>query len=96
MATPKFQRLLRFVSVAGDIHLGEVPDNHSWTKDLVGAEVLVYKGNSAWDENLTLTNEKAVVKEVLSPLSDVPFIYGVGLNYRKHAEESGVSIFYGK
>lgn len=91
MVNPKFNRLLRFVSTSGNIHLGEVPDSHPWNKDLVGTEVSIYNGTSPFDENLQLSNEKAVVKKVLCPLADVSFIYGVGLNYRKHAEESGVS-----
>ncbi|PYI21807.1 fumarylacetoacetate hydrolase family protein [Aspergillus violaceofuscus CBS 115571] len=89
MANPKFQRLIRFLSTSGETHMGELPESHLWTQELVGTEVLIYEGKSPWDEHLRLTDQRAVVKEVLSPFPEVPFIYGVGLNYRKHAEESG-------
>lgn len=92
MADPKFGRLVRFLSTSGTIHMGEVPSSHPWTKDLAGLEVPIYDGTLPWDDNLKLTTQKAVVKEVLSPFSSLPFIYGVGLNYRKHAEEGGVSL----
>lgn len=74
---------------SGTIHLGELFKDHPWDKDLVGITVQVYKGESAFDESLTLTEETATVYQVLCPLEDVPFIYGVGLNYKRHAAESG-------
>lgn len=93
MASPKFDRLIRFVSTSGQTLFGELPKDHPWDKELTGIEVAVYDGESPMDDNLKLTNQTAVVKEVLSPLPDVSFIYGVGLNYRKHAEESGVGAY---
>lgn len=90
MASVNFERLIRFVSTSGKIHFGEVPRDHPWDKDLVGIQVALYDGQSPWDENLKLNGQTAEVKDVLSPLADVPFIYGIGLNYRRHAEESGV------
>lgn len=89
MATARFDRLIRFTDASGTIHLGELPKDHPWDKDLVGVTVQVYKGESAFDENLTLTEETATVSQVLCPLADVSFIYGIGLNYKKHAAESG-------
>ncbi|OAA65649.1 fumarylacetoacetate hydrolase family protein [Niveomyces insectorum RCEF 264] len=89
MAEPKFDRLIRFVDESGRIHFGELPKDHAWDKDLHGIEVAIYSGETPFDENLKLTGQKAVVKKVLCPLADVPFIYGVGLNYKRHAAESG-------
>ena len=34
--------------------------------------------------------ESLTFSQVLSPLETVPIVLGVGLNYRKHAEEAGV------
>ncbi|KAJ5627471.1 fumarylacetoacetate hydrolase family protein [Penicillium herquei] len=79
MSSPKFQRLLRFRSESGEIHFGEVPESHSWEKELVGTEVFIYEGTSPLDENLKLSDRKAIVKEVLAPFAEVPFIYGVGV-----------------
>ncbi|KAJ5721027.1 fumarylacetoacetate hydrolase family protein [Penicillium malachiteum] len=95
MSGPKFQRLLRFRSESGNIHFVEVPENHPWEKELIGTEVFIYYGNSPLDRNLILSDRKAIVKEVLAPFADVPFIYGVGLNFRKHVEESGVNALAG-
>lgn len=92
MASPKFDRLVRFVSSSGDIRLGELPKDHPWDKDLTGVEVAVYDGASPLDANLKLSGQTAVIEEVLSPFASVPYIYGVGLNYRKHAEEAGVRV----
>lgn len=90
MASPKFERLIRFVDSTGKIQLGELPKDHPWDKDLHGITVSVYEGQSPLDDNLKLSEQTAVVKEILCPLPEVAFIYGVGLNYRKHAEEGGV------
>lgn len=89
MASPKFERLIRFVGPSGQIHLGELPKDHPWDAPLEGVVAALYDGGSPLDEHLKLNGHTAEVKHVLCPLPDVPFIYGVGLNYRRHAEEGG-------
>lgn len=86
-----FERLIRFVSTTGETLYGELPKTYQWTASLIGLEVQVFDGSSPFDEDLQLSGKTATVQEVLCPLPDVPFIYGVGLNYRRHAEEGGVS-----
>lgn len=92
MSASKFNRLIRFVSVAGTTHYGEVPAKQACDESLVGAKVELYDGMSPWDPELKLNGKTVEVKEVLSPLPPGVFIHGVGLNYRKHAEESGNAI----
>ncbi|KAJ9365693.1 fumarylacetoacetate hydrolase family protein [Paecilomyces variotii] len=92
MASSKFERLIRFVSSSGDIYFGEVPKDHPYNQSLIGIEAPVYQGASPFDPDFKLSGENSEVKKLLSPLVDVPFIYGVGLNYRRHAEEAGVPI----
>ncbi|ETS84431.1 hypothetical protein PFICI_02456 [Pestalotiopsis fici W106-1] len=92
MASPRFERLIRFVSTTGEVHFGEVPKEHPCDRTLIGEEVPLYKGTAPWDDTLELSGLTAKIQEILSPVIDVPCIYGIGLNYRKHAEESGSPI----
>lgn len=87
MASPKFERLIRFEDPSGKVHLGELPKDHPWDAPLEGVVAQLYNSVSPLDEDLELYGQTAEVKRVLSPLPDVPFIYGVGFNYRRHAEE---------
>ncbi|RFU24406.1 hypothetical protein B7463_g11930, partial [Scytalidium lignicola] len=87
----QFDRLVRFRDVLGHIHHGEA-SKIPWEADLVGKTVPIYSGVDPWDENFRLTDEEATISEVLSPLTSVPIIHGIGLNYREHAKEGDVPI----
>jgi 2-keto-4-pentenoate hydratase/2-oxohepta-3-ene-1,7-dioic acid hydratase in catechol pathway len=91
-AMPSFNRLLRFRDRNGNIYYGEAPSTALTGEDLVGLRIKPYLGNPLeCDAPLPFSEEETTVAEVLSPLSETPIIYGIGLNYRKHAEEAGVS-----
>ena len=89
---PSFNRLLRFRDRNGNIYYGEAPSTALTGEDLVGLRIKPYLGNPLeCDAPLQFSEGETTVAEVLSPLSETPIIYGIGLNYRKHAEEAGVS-----
>lgn len=72
---------IRFVADDGNIHVGVVDspeDKKAW---------LV---NSRLPGDATITGQTAVVHQYLPPVSP-PNIIGVGLNYAKHADETGIS-----
>jgi 2-keto-4-pentenoate hydratase/2-oxohepta-3-ene-1,7-dioic acid hydratase in catechol pathway len=79
-----FSCLVRFKDSNGKIRYGDVP---SGPDDLVGKTANVLSGEEPWD--LKPTQETAQIGEVLSPLESIPLVYGIGLNYKKHIEESG-------
>ncbi|KAJ9609991.1 hypothetical protein H2200_006321 [Cladophialophora chaetospira] len=81
-----FKRLVRFRASDGQIHYGEA--GSEWQSDLKGREVPLFSGSDPFDSNFQLTDKKATISEVLSPLEAVPIVLGIGLNYRKHAEEA--------
>lgn len=78
-----FSCLVRFKDSNGKIQYGDVP---SGPDDLVGKTANVLSGQEPWD--LKPTQETAQIAEVLSPLESIPLVYGIGLNYKKHIEES--------
>lgn len=80
--SPNFQRLVRFRDSQGQVQYGEVDRS----KQLVGTQVPIYAGNTPWD--LRPTTHTAEVVEVLCPLPSVPIIYGIGMNYKGHIEET--------
>jgi 2-keto-4-pentenoate hydratase/2-oxohepta-3-ene-1,7-dioic acid hydratase in catechol pathway len=82
----KLNRLVRFKGTDGDIWYGEARDS----LDLIGQRLPVYHGDVPWA--LTKTNKEVQVAEILCPLAQVPIIYGIGLNYKKHIEESNFPI----
>ncbi|EXJ53345.1 uncharacterized protein A1O5_13416 [Cladophialophora psammophila CBS 110553] len=77
-----FSCLVRFKDPGGQIHYGDVAN----TIDLVGQTATILEGDDPW--NLKPGSQKAQIAEVLCPLESVPLIYGIGLNYKKHIEES--------
>jgi len=85
-----FNRLVRFEDHAGAIHYGEVPEDTAWDVDLIGLTVCLYEGDSPWHTNFHLTNSKGKIAKLLSPIPSTPIVYGIGLNYRQHAEEAKV------
>ncbi|KIM96128.1 hypothetical protein OIDMADRAFT_106206 [Oidiodendron maius Zn] len=74
----KFQRLIRFEDPQGQVHYGELDGcNYRPTMDhRLGLAIFILQGSL----------------EVLCPIPYTPIIIGVGLNYRKHAEEAGFPI----
>lgn len=40
-------------------------------------------------EHLALADDN---NQILSPLDTIPLMFGIGLNYKSHAEEAGVDI----
>lgn len=85
-----FKRLVRFEDDAGATHYGEVPESHRWQDDLAGVTLNIYEGGQPWESNFKLTKHTAKIVKVLSPIASTPIVYGIGLNYRQHAEEAKV------
>lgn len=79
-----FSCLVRFKDSNGTVRYGDVP---SGPDNLVGSTANVLSGEEPWD--LKPTQETAQITEVLCPLESTPLVYGIGLNYKKHIEESG-------
>ncbi|KIW56398.1 hypothetical protein PV05_05063 [Exophiala xenobiotica] len=85
-----FSRLVRFRNPAGQIFYGEVPGDELTTKEsLQGSQVAVYKGETPFDNDFSLTDQKEEIAEVLAPLAHVPVFECVGVNYLKHVQETG-------
>lgn len=80
-----FQRLIRFRAIDGQIYFAEAPKSSA----LVGQTVNTYSKNPLESE-VSLSGNEKVIAEVLSPVPKVPIFYGIGLNYRQHANEGGV------
>lgn len=90
MAT--FKRLIRFKDDAGEIHYGEAPEDSIPGPHLLSHKLKVYAGNPLESvQPESLSREEKTVVEILSPIPSAPIFYGVGLNYRQHALEGGVS-----
>jgi len=86
-----FTRLIRFASSTGSIHYAEAPSGALSQSDFIGAVVKPYVSNPlTTDSSVPFSETEETIAEVLSPLESVPIFYGIGLNYRKHAEESNV------
>jgi len=90
MAGSKFSRLVRFKNPRGEVHYGEFEAKAPTWDQLVGTSVSVYKGDSPWDDNFTLSDEKEEIAEVLSPISQYPICYGIRLNYKAHSTEANL------
>ncbi|OAL46310.1 fumarylacetoacetate hydrolase family protein [Pyrenochaeta sp. DS3sAY3a] len=88
-----FQRLVRFKSPNGDTFYGELGTGPEATHDsLIGLKVPVYEVSSILDGNLLVTDGRVeIIHEVLCPLPAVPLFQCVGINYKTHIGESGLS-----
>ncbi len=73
-------RIIRFLDSVGDIHTGV---------DQGDGSALRIQGDLF--HNHTVTHQKIAVKKLLAPLLP-PVILCIGLNYRKHAEETGAKV----
>ena len=71
-------RVIRFVDDKGQIHLGEEGDG----------QARILNGNLY--DGLQKTDDHAAVQKLLAPLEPTN-IFCIGLNYREHAEESGLA-----
>ncbi len=76
-------KVIRFTDFQGVIRLGEV------SEPVVGAMARLITGELLG--NWTVTEEEAEVVRLLAPLEPANLI-AIGLNYRKHAEESDAAI----
>jgi len=80
-----FSRLVRYES-DGKVHHGELLEKSE-------AGFKVKKLNGSIDRGFEESGEEAtVVKTLLCPVEGTPIIMCVGLNYRKHAEEAGLTV----
>ena len=92
MAVPSFHRLIRFSDAEGSVCYGEIPEQYPWYSDLHGITVPIYEGTLPWNDDFYLSDSKtAKISRILSPVPPGSFIHGIGLNYRRHAEEGRVS-----
>lgn len=91
MTAHKFKRLVRFEDSSQTVHYGEIPASHQWSDDLTGLSVPTYSGGLPWESGFELTETTATIAKVLRPIETTPIVYGIGLNYRQHAEEAKVT-----
>lgn len=75
-------KIIRFITSSGSVHLGTIADDNLEEARLLEGELF---------GTLTLTSQTRRVHRLLAPL-DPPNILAVGLNYRRHAEETKVSL----
>lgn len=84
-----FERLIRFQAEDGKTVYGnlekEVP-----TREIEGSQVEVLEGDVK--SGFKKSGAKAKVSKLLSPLETTNIVLCVGLNYRRHAEESNLQI----
>ncbi|MCP5103430.1 MAG: fumarylacetoacetate hydrolase family protein [bacterium] len=74
-------KLIRFVSEDNNVHYGVVDSQEDQTAWLISGDSL---------DALTVTDKQAVIKRYLPPVLP-PNIIGIGLNYAKHADETGIT-----
>lgn len=56
---------MRFKNASGQIYYGEAQDISEITKEtLIGAKVLVYRGEEPWDSDFKLTDQTETISEV--------------------------------
>ena len=73
-------KIIRFQDLAGDVHYGE------WIKEW--SALLLKK---TVDEKYAVSDEVVAIDKLLAPVEPTS-ILGVGLNYRRHAEEMGAGL----
>ncbi|KAH7385827.1 fumarylacetoacetate hydrolase family protein [Pyrenochaeta sp. MPI-SDFR-AT-0127] len=89
---PLFDHLLRFKNPSGETWYGEAGTENVARRTFVGSTVRVYGGKTPWDPDFELLDQQEMVAEVLCPLPSVPMFICVGLNYKHHAAEAGMTI----
>lgn len=106
--TCAFSRLVRFRASNDQVYYGEPGDTWQQNlkglevETFVGSSPFSLKpsGKKAVISEVRLegvlpqtpVNISLILPEVLCPLASVPAIIGIGLNYKKHAEEADVSL----
>ena len=75
-------KIIRFVDHAGNIRLGTPTDNTFTTATALDGNLFT---------SLTPTKELLSVAKLLAPI-EPPNILCIGLNYKRHAEESGMAV----
>ncbi|KIW95657.1 uncharacterized protein Z519_04242 [Cladophialophora bantiana CBS 173.52] len=88
--TSRFTRLIRFEDPQGKTHYGAA--GADWKLNLQGQTLPTYDISSPWASEFPLSGQKAEVAKILSPLETIPLMFGIGLNYKSHAEEANVYI----
>ena len=73
-------RIVRFLDSAGQLHHGMLQPDGSALR--ISGDIL---------GNYTVTHQKVAVAKLLAPIAPAA-IFCIGLNYRKHAEETGAKI----
>ncbi len=73
-------RIVRFTDSAGELHCGA--DQGDGTALRIQGDIF---------GNYTVTHQKVAIKKLLAPVLP-PAIFCIGLNYRKHAEETGAKL----
>ncbi|KAF1944881.1 hypothetical protein EJ02DRAFT_501093 [Clathrospora elynae] len=84
-----FERLIRFENDEGKIVYGNL-EKETPTREIEGSEVELLEGGVG--KGFRKTVGRARVVKLLSPLETTNIILCVGLNYRRHAEESKLQI----
>lgn len=83
---PQFRNLIRFLDESRVERYGDVGD--SSLDSIIGSEVELLHDI----DDLARTGKKAVVHELLSPITSTPIFVCIGLNYKDHAKEAGLDI----
>ena len=87
-----FKRLVRFKDYEGKTYYGEAPESLISVAEFIGQEVETYENPFSPTETSSGSNKtKKIIAEILSPIPTAAHIYGIGLNYKGHAAEAGVS-----
>lgn len=76
-------RLIRFIDEKGMIRHGQMVGNEFNQSDIIENDDIF--------GSRTLTGERVSIKKLLAPLQPTQII-GIGLNYRKHAEETNMAL----
>jgi 2-keto-4-pentenoate hydratase/2-oxohepta-3-ene-1,7-dioic acid hydratase in catechol pathway len=75
-------KIIRFVSAANNESYGVVESPDDNTARLIEGDIF---------DDFKITSMVSEIKKLLSPISS-PNIIGIGLNYKKHAEETGIRL----
>ena len=72
-------KLIRFISEDNKTYYGAVESQHDKSARIIRGSIF---------DEFSVTDQRAVIKKCLPPVSP-PNIIGIGLNYAKHADETG-------
>ncbi|KAI1409825.1 hypothetical protein F5Y13DRAFT_169011 [Hypoxylon sp. FL1857] len=86
-SNPPFRNFIRFLDESLIEHYGDAGD--SALDGIIGSQVEILRGDIF---HLERTGQKAVVRELLSPIPSTPLFVCIGLNYRDHAKEAELEV----